>query len=134
MKKKVNPLFFVSYWEAVKGNRDIWWTPMSMALNLSETRNDFLLFLNGISLQEHLEKGSLQIKNSNGKLRTAVQNDVRVRLNNWEKTVITNLHMAVFRAFIFGIVLSCFLFGIWQFFRDKKVLAEETENLQTTGV
>ena len=61
MRKSVNPLlligllgtivigsqFAVQYGRAIWGDRDIWWTPMAMALSLDETTRAFEMYVSG---------------------------------------------------------------------------------------
>jgi hypothetical protein len=134
MKNKINALliigiigtavfgshFGVQYGRAVWGNQDIWWTPMSLALSLDETDQDFRLFISGDSLQELLAQGSLTALDSDSQPYQLVPEDVQVRLNNWHKVKADFLHSAVFSGILLGVSLTCLILGVGEFIRRRK--------------
>jgi hypothetical protein len=77
--------FGMQYGRAVWGNSDMWWTPKSMALPLSQTRSDFEIFVSGDLLQDHLDRRSLYATDSQGERYDLTPDDIEVRLNNWQK-------------------------------------------------
>ncbi|MBN2103571.1 hypothetical protein JW835_05965 [bacterium] len=104
--------FGIQYFRAVRGRNDIWWTPKSMALPLDKTRQNFEIFLNDETLQDHLARGSLQVTNPEGETRRIVSDDVTARLNNWYKTKASLLHSAIFPAFFLGISVMSLIVGV----------------------
>lgn len=112
--------FGVTYGRAVWGNKDIWWTPMSLALPLEDTSQDFRLFIGGDSLQEHLKRGSLTALDADGRPYRVVSEDIKVRLNNWPEVKADFLHSAVFSGILLGISLTCLILGLAEFIRSPK--------------
>jgi len=135
MKNGIRPLFFIGaigtlvtgsmflsvYLQAVLGNKDIWWTPKPMALSLEETRNEFQLSLRGESLKNCVEKETLTAIDPETKKKYKVtQDDVKIRLNNWNKEKVRILHLSVMEAFLFGASLACLLAGSIQWIADAR--------------
>jgi len=104
----------------VWGKGDMWWTPRSMALPLSETRNNFELLVSGDLLQDHLARGSLSAIDSQGERYRLASEDVEVRLNNWQKVKSSMLHSAVLSAFMLGFSLLSLIVGVRQFVSNGK--------------
>ncbi|WDN89751.1 hypothetical protein BuS5_02719 [Desulfosarcina sp. BuS5] len=115
--------FGIQYGRIAWGNKDMWWTPKSMALPLSTTRHNFELFVNGDLLQEHLDRGSLSATDEQGKRYELVPEDIKVRFNNWHKVKSAMLHTAVWEAFMLGISLMSLIVGIRQFISENKATA-----------
>jgi len=123
--------FGIQYGRALWSSSAKWWTPKSMALPLDSTRQDFNLFINGIMLQDYIERGSLYTRDTQGELLRVTPDDIEVRLNNWNKVRFSWLHFAVFFAFVLGISLMCFIVGVIQLF----MRTEKTRNKpRTDGV
>lgn len=112
--------FGVTYGRAVWGNKDIWWTPMSLALPLEDTSQDFRLFIGGEPLLEHVERGTLTARDANGQPYQVSSEDIRVRLNNWLDVKADFLHSAVFSGILLGISLTCLILGLAEFIRSPK--------------
>ena len=117
--------FGIQYGRVVWGSNDIWWTPKSMALPLSETRHKFELFVSGDLLQDHLDRGSLSATDSQGERYDLVPEDIEVRLNNWQKIKSSMLHIAVWAAFMLGISVMSLIVGVKQFLSGNKTTANE---------
>ena len=115
----------IQYGQAVWGNSDMWWTPRSMALPLSETRQNFELFVRGELLQRHLDRGSLSAIDSQAGRYSFVPEDVEVRLYNWQKVKSSMLHIAVLAAFMLGISVMSLIVGIIQFVAKNKATANK---------
>ncbi|RPH51706.1 MAG: hypothetical protein EHM85_05725 [Desulfobacteraceae bacterium] len=128
MNKKINALlligiigtttagfqFAAKYGQVMWGNKDIWWTPMSLALPLHKTTQEFQIFINGELLHDHLDHGSLAATDKAGQSHRVVSDDIKIRLNNWYKTEASLLHSAVFAAFLLGSSLTFLILGIAQ--------------------
>lgn len=112
--------FAVNYGRATWGDKDIWWTPASLALPLEDTKHQFRIFLSGEPLQNHLEEGSLSATDSSGQSYRVVAEDLRVRLNNWNKVKASHLHSAVLSAFMLGVSLTCLFLGVLQSVTSRK--------------
>lgn len=134
MKGKINALFLIGvigtvvfgfhfglqYGRAVWGNSDIWWTPMSMAMSLHETRQTFNLFLGDELLQDHLARSSLSATDSKGRSYPIVADDIKVRINNWYKIKASFLHFAVFTGILLGGSIACLIMGTIELFTKRK--------------
>jgi len=108
-RRKINPLvlvgligiftvgsnFGMQMYRAFGGNRDIWWTPRELALPLEDTENSFSMNIGGRSIDEHLRRGSLFVRDSSGDEYSVVPRDVEVRMNNWFKVRSSILASAV---------------------------------------
>lgn len=146
MKRKINELlvigltatiFFGSffageYLQITRGNKDIWWTPMSMALPLDQSRTEFELFIQKEMLQKHIEKGALLIVGDNGKSVKVKTGDVKVRLNNWHKVKTEKMQYAILTVFFLGASIAVLIIGLIQFVKTKKIDAgsDKTGNLK----
>ena len=104
--------FATQYGRALWGNRDIWWTPRSMALPLDQTRDVFELYVSGTSLGDHLVRRSLSAVEGSGRSYAVVAEDIRVRLNNWQTVRGSLLHSAVPAAFLLGASVTCLGLGV----------------------
>lgn len=132
--KKLNPFFLVgllgifiagsqfaaAYYSAQWGDKDIHWTPASMALPLRETTGIFELKIADESVQSHLDRGSLSIKDSAGNGRIAVYQDFKVRVNNWPQHQASLFHGGIFSALLLGAALAIFCLGLWKMRAVKK--------------
>ncbi len=113
--------FFASdYLEATRGSQDIWWTPMSMALSLDQSRPEFELYIKKDMLQKHIEKGRLLIADEQGKQAQVAADDIKVRLNNWHKVKADKMQYAIVTAFFLGASIVVMFMGLIRYFTDKK--------------
>jgi len=64
---------------------DIWWTPKEMAPSLSECRDRVRVYLRDEPIEDYLEKDSLWVVDKDGSRRKIAQDDIRLRLNNWDR-------------------------------------------------
>lgn len=119
--------FGIQYGRAVWGNNDMWWTPKSMALPLSQTRNNFEVFVSGDLLQNHLDRKSLSATNPQGERYDLSPDDIEVRLNNWQKVKSSMLHTAVWAAFMLGVSVMSFVVGVKQFISENKTTANKPD-------
>lgn len=108
------------YGRAMWGDRDMWWTPGSMALPLDQTGEAFQIYLGGELLQRHVERGTLTAVDPQGRPYRVSHGDLRVRLNNWNQTRASFLHAAVFSAFMLGMSLVCLGVGARQVFAARR--------------
>jgi len=106
--------------QATAGNKDIWWTPMSMARSLDQTGTEFELYLKGSMLQKHIDKGTLLTVDDKGKSSKVAQDDIKVRLNNWHRIKAEKLNYAVITAFFLGVSIALLSIGLVRFFANKK--------------
>ena len=108
----VGTQFGINLGRAVWGDREIWWTPRSMALSLEETSDRFRLFIDGKPLQEHLADNSLAVADEAGASRVVAPEDVRVRLNNWHQMRANFFMSALPGAFGLGVSITCLVLGL----------------------
>ncbi len=134
MKKKYNELLLIGlagtfffgsffageYLAATSANQDIWWTPMTMALSLDQSRAEFELYVRGDLLQKRVETGTVWLMDKQGKLSKVTAEDVKIRFNNRYKVKAEKLHKAVFTAFMSGISIALLVTGLVRFFKDKR--------------
>ncbi len=134
MKRRINTLLLIGiigtatsgfqfatiYGQVIWGDKNIWWTPSSMALPLHVTAEEFQISLNGEQLQDHLGRGSLSAIDKAGQSYRVAPNDIKVRLNNWNKTRASILHGAVFAALLLGCSLTFLVLGILQLARREE--------------
>jgi hypothetical protein len=132
-RRKINPLvlvgligiftvgsnFGMQMYRAFGGNRDIWWTPRELALPLEDTENSFSMNIGGRSIDEHLRRGSLFVRDSSGDEYSVVPRDVEVRMNNWFKVRSSILASAVLSGVFFGGAIALFIAGIIQVLSRK---------------
>ena len=116
----LGPLFAAQFGRAVWGNRDIWWTPKTLALSLDETQADFQVFVSDAPLQDLVAQGALTTTDSSGKRHQVVAQEISVRLNNWHKVKATFLYSAIFSAFMLGLAVTCLMLGLVQVFAERK--------------
>jgi hypothetical protein len=91
-----------------------------MALPLSETDQNFKLFLKDKLLQDYIKQGALSATDPDGKTYRVTNEDFKIRLNNWDKSKASFLQSTVFAAFFLGVSITCLILGITQFFSKKK--------------
>ena len=112
--------FAAKYTQANWGNRDIWWTPITMALPLEETKNDFAIYLNGESLQRHLARGTLTVTTDTGTSSRVASSGIKVRINNWHKVRASQLHWAIYFALALGSCATLFGIGVAQWISNAR--------------
>jgi hypothetical protein len=112
--------FAVQYGKTIWGPKDIWWTPMPLTVPLSETANDFKIFLNNELLDNHIERGALFSYDSTGQQYRVAPADIRVGLNNWHKVKAQFLNASLFSAFFLGLSVAFLIAGTAQMIKDKK--------------
>lgn len=111
--------FAGEYLEATRGNNDMWWTPMNMALSLDQSRTEFELYIQKDMLQKQIEKGTLLVANEKGKPAKVTAGDVKVCLNNWHKVKAEKLNYCVITAFFLGASLALLVVGLIRFMNSK---------------
>ena len=111
--------FAAKYIQAIWGNRDIWWTPIQMALPVDDTKNDFAIYLSGEPLQKHIDRGTLSVTDNSGKSYRVATGAVKVRINNWYKTKASLLHWAIYFALALGSCVTFFGIGLAQWFAQR---------------
>ena len=128
MKRRINPLLLIgiigtctigsqlavhvarAYW----GDRDIWWTPVKMAVPFEQTKNEFCILIKGKPLADYLDAGGLAVKEQDGTQQPVAATDLTARLNNWPRTKSSILSFALFSAFGSGVALTCLAIGLIQ--------------------
>src|SRR5713101_2232656 len=63
---------------------DIWWTPLPMALSLSESQDRVQIYVRGKPLAALLEARQLSVTDENGTSPLGAQ-EIGLRLNNWDR-------------------------------------------------
>ncbi len=112
--------FFDNVYQAFRGDQTIWWTPQAMRLPIEETKDNFDLYIGGVSLQKHLSDKTLFSVDRNGKQYPVVSKDVTVRLNNWDKTQSSILTITTMSGFTLGVSIALLVIGVIQAFHQGK--------------
>ncbi len=134
MKRKLNGLLIIGmtgtiffgsffageYLDATRGNRDIWWTPMNMALSLDQSKTEFELYMRNELLQKRIEKGTLLWVDDREKTFKVAAGDVKVRLNNRHKVKADRLQYAIVTAFFLGASMTLLVMGLMRFFTGQE--------------
>jgi hypothetical protein len=133
-RPRINPLVFMGIiglftigtsfglqlYRAYGTERDIWWTAVTMPLSVEETEDDFRLSIAGKPLREHLAEGSLFALDSEGEEYRVVSEDVKVRVNNWNKVKSSILESAVATGVALGAVITVLVIGLVEVYRKRK--------------
>ncbi|MDH4352340.1 MAG: hypothetical protein OEW56_14425 [Gemmatimonadota bacterium] len=69
---------------------DIWWTPLPLALSLSESQDRVEIYVQGKPLGALLEAQQLSVTDKVGS-RTLGADQIRLRFNNWDRIRATRL-------------------------------------------
>ena len=112
--------FATKYIQAIWGNQNIWWTPMQLALPLDETRNEFAIFISGEPMQKHIDQGTLSAIDQSGQPYRVAADDIKVRINNWNKTKASLLHWSVYIAMALGSCITFFGIGLIQWIVHRR--------------
>jgi len=104
--------FIINLYNAFWGPEDIWWTHNSMKIAIEESTNSIQVFIGGKPLQNHFPDKSLQLIDAEGKRHPVVSQDVRVRVNNWNKVKSRYLTFAVFTGVGLGMSLAFLICGL----------------------
>ena len=89
---------------------DIWWTPIATPLSLEQSRDRVELYVRGVSLQNALQSGRLQLGDSGPTAITA--SDIGIRLNNNDRVKVERLPLVVMSAAGAGFTGLVLLLGI----------------------
>ena len=92
---------------------DIWWTPKAMAVPLGQASDRVVVYVDEVSLPDHIKAGRLQLVSDTG-ARPVREPDVRLRFNNWDRVRaegIPSLLTAGITLGISGVVLLIGLLG-----------------------
>lgn len=119
--------FAIHLYRAYGGRKDIWWTPREMALSLEESTDDFRLLVDGEPLQDRMADKKLLIE-TGGKTRTLTAEDIRVRLNNWQRTRARFLLSATVTGVMLGAALTCLALGVILALRKPDKKANQPED------
>ncbi|NCD25752.1 MAG: hypothetical protein EOL86_09200 [Deltaproteobacteria bacterium] len=98
--------------QVIWADRSIWWTPMTMALPLSETSDHFELYVGPDILQNLVARGALFVRDAQGREQPVTAADIRVRVNNWERVRADHLRDGVALALGLGASAALVVVGI----------------------
>ncbi len=90
---------------------DIWWTPKELAMPLAEASDRVQLYVRDVALPEQLKAGRVQLLTDTG-ASPITQSDVRVRLNNWDRTRAQRVPSLLSAGIGLGASAVFFLFGV----------------------
>lgn len=111
--------FLGGYLSVTSGNKNIWWTPMDLAISLDASRTAFELYIQNDTIQKHIEKGKLYIADEKGTPVKVTSDDVKIRLNNWPRVKADRLNGSMLYAFLSGASLAVLIMGMIRWVRDK---------------
>ena len=89
---------------------DIRWTPIASPLSLEQSRDRVELYVRGVSLQNALQSGRLQLGDSGPTAITA--SDIGIRLNNNDRVKVERLPLVVMSAAGAGFTGLVLLLGL----------------------
>ena len=113
--------------ELYRGDPGHNWTHQAMRLPLSETRDTFEVFIGGELLQKHLERGAMMTAGPDGTPYKIMEEDIRVRLNNWPGRRADLAVRAIPEAFLTGLSIACLALGVGQRRQRKKTQVASCE-------
>ena len=87
----------VALYSELSKRSDIWWTPATNPLSLTESRDRVEIYARGRPLGTVLEQGRISITDSAGPHVLNAQ-EIAVRLNNWDRMRIERLPLLLFYA------------------------------------
>lgn len=133
-RKQINPLllagiigtlviglhFFTSLYQAVSGDRNIWWTHQNMRLPLDKTQDHFELYIGGKLLQKHLAEKTIFLAGKDSTYTPVAPQDVAVRLNGRDKVRIIHLTNTTISGFGMGIAIALLAVGLVQQYQAGK--------------
>ncbi len=102
------------------GNENIWWTPHKLALPLEDAQSSFVVLVREVPMKLFLDSGQLAVRAADGECQVLQPGDVRVRLNNWQKTRAQLMQGALISCFALGMILIFLLWGIVEYRKEKK--------------
>ncbi len=73
----------VALFSQLNRRSDIWWTPQTLALSVSESADRVRVYVRGKPLGSLLDAGQLRLADTPESVLSI--NDVRFRLNNWDR-------------------------------------------------
>ena len=74
----------LALYRELSGRPDIWWTPLPMALSISESQDRVQIFVRGKPLAALLEARQLSVTDENGSSPLGA-GEIGLRLNNWDR-------------------------------------------------
>ncbi len=95
------------------GNSTIWWTHRDMMLSLGDVKNDLEIYIRGTSLLKLVEKETLIVDNGLQGQYKVVSDDIKARVNNWDRRRISILKSALFASFGSGAGLVLLVVGFY---------------------
>src|SRR6266571_1220075 len=100
---------------------DIWWTPATSPLSLEQSRDRVEVYVRGVPLQSALQSGRLQLAGDSG-LAPITANDIRIRLNNYDRVKVERLPLMLSSAAGAGFTGLILLLGAtgWVPFRPRR--------------
>jgi hypothetical protein len=90
---------------------EIWWTPKALAVPLAETSDRVEVYVQDVSLPDHIKAGRLQLLSDTG-AQSVKGADVRLRFNNWDRIRAGRIPSLLSAGIALGASGVFFLFGI----------------------
>jgi hypothetical protein len=91
----------VALYSELSRRPDIWWTPAPMALSLSESQDRVEIYVRGKPVAAVLEARQLSVTDEGRSIALSPQ-DVRLRLNNWDRVRVGRLPLLLLYAAAIG--------------------------------
>lgn len=110
---------------------DIWWTPKQLALSLGEAEGRVRIYLRDEPIEDRLEKGCLYVVNEEGNRQKVGRDDVRLRLNNWDRRRASLLTSAIIETSAATAGFMLLVFGLFVLPAIYRRQAASTPPVQT---
>jgi hypothetical protein len=90
---------------------DIWWTPKALGLSLADTSDRVEIYVRGVSLQEYVRAGRVQLLADTG-ATPITESEMRLRFNNWDRIRAQRIPSLLSAGLALGASGVLLLFGI----------------------
>lgn len=84
---------------------DIWWTPKTLAVSLSESAKRVEVLVRGRSLRPLVDEGQIRISTDSA-VPVVSAGDITFRFNNWDRVRAQKIPVLLVYAFVIGVVLT----------------------------
>ena len=91
----------VAIYSELSRRPDIWWTPLPMAVTLSDSRDRIEIYADGKPLAAALAAQQLWIRDEAGS-RALSADQIRLRFNNWDRVRASRVPLLLLYAAVFG--------------------------------
>lgn len=94
-------------------NPDIWWSPEGLYASLDDARDRVRLFIAAKPVEQHISEGTLSYASIDGEQMPVTYDDVRLRMNNWDRRRAQLYGAGMFQASLATAGLMLVIFGMF---------------------